>query len=193
MREAVHLYGRRALLGAVVAATMPAMPQRMNAATPVPLKTILALPGFAEAQQFDADYADDLHPLCQRHVSVERVVTSNYPEGRMVAHFAGTDVGPPGIGAVVKIGCDEDSIKDAESKRSGLREWSFDAYIDGTGDNVDAGDNVHVGRWHPAIDEDPTASWEGIRWKDGNRWVVISKPSTPLRTASAAAPAADAQ
>jgi hypothetical protein len=29
-----------------------------------------------------------------------------------------------------------------------------------------------VGRWHERDSEDGDGDWEGIRWKDGNRWIA---------------------
>jgi hypothetical protein len=107
MRDVVAVCGRRALVGAVLAVTLagpravPAAPfpasRRLAPSPSQPLTT----PGAEAAARFDADFADALHPLCERHVAVERVVTSRHPEGRMVARITGTDVGPSGIGPFV--------------------------------------------------------------------------------------------
>ena len=58
-------------------------------------------------RRFEADYADMLHPLCERHIRIE----GKTPSGEFVARISGTDVGPPGIGPTVKIACDEENIR----------------------------------------------------------------------------------
>ena len=77
-------------------------------------------------------------------------------------------MGPVGIGPYVNITCDAENIK-----RYKLRTWEFDARISADGKTVDAGDGVHVGKWHSATEDQ---NWEGIRWLDGNRWLVAVRP-----------------
>jgi hypothetical protein len=122
------------------------------------------------AMRFEADYSDQLHPMCERHIRVERRVSEASGKANFVAHFSGTDVGPPGIGDVVRLSCEEENI--AKYK---LREWAFDAKISSEGDLVDAGDGIHNGKF---LDLTKDRDWEGIRWKDGNRWIVVSRPTT---------------
>ena len=123
-------------------------------------------PPIVLARRFDADYEDALHPLCERHIRVD----TSQPAGSFggwIAHFYGTDVGPPGIGQKVSIACDEENIK-----RYTLREWEFDAKISPDGISIDAGDGVHVGQWREQTPAKDGTTWSGIRWADGNKWVV---------------------
>ena len=142
-----------------------------------------------DALRFEGVYADRLHPLCERRITVDRepVLVTSSDTTYYTAHFSGTDVGPPGIGALVKIACDEDNIKQHQ-----LREWSFDARISADGDRVDAGDNVHVGRWHASVvsEEGAADEWTGIRWKDSNRWFLVDEAEAVATTTAATAAAA---
>lgn len=124
----------------------------------------------SRARRFSGAFDDKLHPLCERRVVVDDVVKKGVDgSSYFLAQFSGTDVGPPGIGNVVEIGCDE-----YNQERYKLREWEFEAQISVDGSTVDAGDNVHVGRWHSASEEQP---WEGILWRDQNRWVRVPPTS----------------
>ena len=137
-----------------------------------------------QARRFDADYSDILHPLCERHVRVDTSQATG--DGGWVAHFYGTDVGPPGIGQKVSISCAEDNIK-----RYTLRDWEFDAKISSDGQRIDAGDGVHVGQWREQTPSRDGTTWSGIRWSDGNKWVVtIPDPNeTPVAGRPADMPA----
>jgi len=152
----------------LLAAGSFALPSALRAEPPPKPKAVGPLAALARSRvpfvpaafEYVGDYDDRLHPLCARHISVEGEQT---PSGAFIAHFSGTDVGPPGIGAAVSIGCDEQNVLKYK-----LREWDFDARISADGTQVDAGDGVHVGQWHRPSSTD---EWAGIRWKDGNRWV----------------------
>ena len=141
------------------------------------LGAVLPMPAFAQrslnqalARRFEANYADALHPLCERHISVD---AQPRPSGEWTAHISGTDVGPQGIGQTVMIGCDDTNIN-----RYQLREWSFDAKISADGERIDAGDRVHVGSWHSREQSNKDGTiWSGIRWNDGNKWSVLSQSS----------------
>ncbi|KAK7249999.1 hypothetical protein SO694_000056122 [Aureococcus anophagefferens] len=50
-----------------------------------------------------------------------------------------------------------------------LREWAFDGEI--KGDEISAGDGVHEGRWNQPKKDSPNPR-TGIRWADGNRWIL---------------------
>jgi len=70
----------------------------------------------------------------------------------------------------VSIACDAENVE-----RYKLREFAFDGEI--AGDKIDAGDGVHVGRFNRGGGEN---AWTGIRWRDGNRWIVIPDAVKPL-------------
>jgi hypothetical protein len=116
-----------------------------------------------DPQTFAHEYSDPLHPSCRRHIQV----LSN--EGNF--RYDGTAVGPKND--PVLRGCSE-----AEIQRYGLRVGSFEGQI--TGDRISAGDGVHEGVWEPAIKSViegdgshlPYADVDGIRWNDGNKWIV---------------------
>ncbi|EOD04530.1 hypothetical protein EMIHUDRAFT_453850 [Emiliania huxleyi CCMP1516] len=149
-------------------------------------------PGRFRATRFEGEYSDLLHPLCDRKIAVDTSALKQSGGGDyFLATFSGNDIGPPGVGNVVRASCDAESVS-----RYGLRDWSFEARISGDGEQarkraksegstrdiyhsvnaacrlpqVDAGDGVHVGRWHPRAADGE--AWEGIRWKDGNRWLL---------------------
>jgi len=119
------------------------------------------------AYRFDNAYADDMHPGCDRRIVVEPVPTTRAGGGdekSFPVKFSGTDVGPDGIGPIVRIACTDETIEKYK-----LRSWAFDGRVNVEGTDIDAGDGIHVGRWHAPTDEEP---WAGIRWADGNRWIV---------------------
>lgn len=111
-----------------------------------------------------------MHPGCSRRIVVERRRCPEAEGYEYIAHFSMTDVGPPGIGHVVKIACDEHTMG-----REQIRHWSFEARISPDGEHIDAGDGIHVGRFREANPDDE-APWEGIRFRDGNRWVLLGRP-----------------
>ena len=59
------------------------------------------------------------------------------------------------------MACDAVTIE-----KYGLRNFEFEGKVDG--DVVDAGDGVHEGVYKSLRNGD---TFEGIRWKDGNRWI----------------------
>ena len=140
---------RRAVGSCVASASLAAGALGACAATP------------ATVTRFEGEYADQLHPLCERRITVEALDTK---PRRYVAHFSGTDVGPRGIGPLVVIACDQANIDKYK-----LREWAFDGEI--KGDEISAGDGVHEGRWNQPKKDSPNP-WTGIRWADGNRWIL---------------------
>lgn len=143
---------RRGVLLSALAASLPARRAAASNFTPR-----------ISTSKFTATYSDDLHPHCDRVITIERT-----PRGD-VAHFTMSDVGPPGIGNVVNIACDNET-----EQKYGLRRWSFDARIDGS--QIDAGDGVHIGQFHMPSKDD-AEQWEGIRWRDGNRWIKLRSAS----------------
>lgn len=139
-------------------------------------------PAAVLARNFEADYRDNLHPMCERHVRVERNAA---PGGGWIAHFSGTDVGPPGIGGYVMIACDEENIEKYK-----LRTFEFDARISDDGVSVDARDGVHSGLWYEVQPDGDQPGSSGIQWNDGNKWTVMPAgdlgspaPAPPLTAA----------
>ena len=159
-------------------------PLRSLAATAVAAALALAQPASARPPSpsvWQASYADQLHPGCERKISIEkngdRVIAHFAGAGaastflprrsRRWRHNAGTDVGPKGIGDKVFLACSPDNVEKYK-----LRTWAFDGEI--VGDRIDAGDGVHAGTWNVNFKgaENP---WTGIRWKDGNRWLKLEE------------------
>ena len=123
----------------------------------------------ANVKRFEGEYSDRLHPQCLRRITIEPEIKVSSLDSRRkywVAHFVGNDVGPPGIGPLVQISCSDENIE----KYGPLRDWAFDAQISADGERVDARDDAHEGRFHKANPDEGGEDWEGIRWKDGNRW-----------------------
>jgi hypothetical protein len=103
---------------------------------------------------FTNDYSDPLHPLCERHVKVSS-------DGKAF-HFSGTQGKP---------GCTPGEIKEF-----GISKKAFDGFIDGT--KISAGDGIHEGVWEPANSATTKLGYEdtdGVRWEDGNKWIVKQK------------------
>ena len=163
------------------------------------------IPPAALARRFEADYEDVLHPMCERHIRVER---DPAPGGGWIAHYAGTDVGPEGIGQSVKVACNDETISEGHpSNHRGthavthcalvrcaelykLRTVQFDARISADGNSIDAGDGVHVGQFRTDQPSKEGGTWSGIRWNDGNKWVVTDRPSLSSGTERRVPPAA---
>ena len=111
---------------------------------------------------YSHDYADPLHPLCKRRVTVL--------EDGKTFKYRGTRVGA--TESEVLRGCSKQEIKEY-----GLFVGQFQGEILDNG-RISAGDGVHEGVWEPAgsVSADvPFASVDGIRWNDGNKWTVLTK------------------
>ena len=135
--------------------------------------------------KFEGEYDDQLHPLCERKISV-RVDNPGTKERKYWATISGNDVGPVGIGDKVYLPCDE-KAKSLYASRT----FSFEAIISPDGEAVDAGDGIHVGRYKSERRGD---DFDGIRWQDGNRWVRRKEqPDEDAAAAAAAAAAAPAK
>jgi len=117
---------------------------------------------------FNHEYSDPLHPLCKRKIAVN--------EDGMTFHYSGTGVKSlPGDDASVLRGCTPKEIKEFGSRQS-----AFDGEIL-SGNKITAGDGIHEGIWEPANSKKGNLGYEdkdGIRWNDGNKWVVNDKPGT---------------
>jgi len=119
-----------------------------------------------DATVLNHNYADPLHPLCERKIEVAA-------DGKTF-HYSGTAVGPKGD--TVLRGCTPQEIKDF-----GLRQGAFDGFVL-DGNRVSVGDGIHEGVWEPANSVKTTLGFEdqdGIRWNDGNKWVVIDAKKGP--------------
>lgn len=110
------------------------------------------------------DYSDPLHPLCERHIVVN--------DNGKTFHYSGTAVGPKGD--PILRGCSPEEIQLYK-----LRQGSFDGFIlTNDGNKISAGDGIHEGIWESANTVDPSipyATVDGIRWNDGNKWLVLPK------------------
>eukprot|EP00587_Corethron_hystrix_P013117 CAMPEP_0113298290 /NCGR_PEP_ID=MMETSP0010_2-20120614/797_1 /TAXON_ID=216773 ORGANISM="Corethron hystrix, Strain 308" /NCGR_SAMPLE_ID=MMETSP0010_2 /ASSEMBLY_ACC=CAM_ASM_000155 /LENGTH=197 /DNA_ID=CAMNT_0000151321 /DNA_START=53 /DNA_END=646 /DNA_ORIENTATION=- /assembly_acc=CAM_ASM_000155 len=136
--------------------------------TVVPPRPTVAAPprsSSRSAARFAAEYDDMLHPGCDRRIEVDPTpIRGDFGESRFLVRFSGTDVGPDGLGPIIRLGCTEETVQKYK-----LRSWSFEGRVNAAGTDIDAGDNVHVGRWHVPTEDQ---AWAGIRWADGNRWIV---------------------
>jgi hypothetical protein len=126
-----------------------------------------ASPAFAGGDAFDPslftnDYSDPLHPMCKRHIEVAA-------DGKTF-HYSGTAVGPKDD--PVLRGCSQ-----AEMREYKLRKGEFDGIILDN-NRVSAGDGIHEGVWEPAGSVPSSRDYadvDGIRWNDGNKWIVERK------------------
>uniref|UniRef100_A0A7S1VKV3 Uncharacterized protein n=1 Tax=Grammatophora oceanica TaxID=210454 RepID=A0A7S1VKV3_9STRA len=130
------------------------------------LATLLAVsflaPISADARPsvFTNDYADPFHPLCERHILVSKDLKT--------FHYSGTAVGPKDD--PVRRGCSPDEVA-----KYGLRQGAFDGLLLSE-TQISAGDGIHEGVWEPANSAKTKLGYEekdGIRWNDGNKWVVL--------------------
>lgn len=125
-----------------------------------------ALPASAfvgDPSVYNHEYADPLHHSCKRRIEVSK-------DGKTF-HYSGTAVGPKDD--PVSRGCSNDEIRQHK-----LRFESFDGFVRDDG-RISAGDNAHEGVWEPAGSVSASLEYEdvdGIRWNDGNKWIVQKKP-----------------
>lgn len=124
---------------------------------------VLILPAHAiDSSVFTNEYSDPFHPLCKRRIEVSA-------DGKSF-HYSGTAVGPKDD--PVRRGC---TIE--EMRKYKLRTGAFDGIILDNG-KISAGDGIHEGAWEPAGSATTDLGYEdvdGIRWNDGNQWLVIKK------------------
>ena len=122
-----------------------------------------------DPNNFNGDYADPLHPLCERHIQVSS-------DGKTF-HYSGTAVGPKDMKDPILRGCTKE-----EQEKFGLRQGSFDGLIIENGKAVSVGDGIHEGVWEdatiPVSDGVSGGGVDGIRWNDGNKWTKISPQSS---------------
>jgi hypothetical protein len=135
---------------------------------PLLLTGLIALPANAavDGRIYTNDYSDPFHPLCKRHIQVVR-------DGKSF-RYSGTAVGKKND--PIERGCSPEEIREF-----GLRQGKFEGVI--TEDNkISAGDGIHEGIWEPASSATTNLGFEdvdGIRWNDGNKWVVKDNKKTP--------------
>eukprot|EP00522_Entomoneis_paludosa_P007668 CAMPEP_0172438900 /NCGR_PEP_ID=MMETSP1065-20121228/25_1 /TAXON_ID=265537 /ORGANISM="Amphiprora paludosa, Strain CCMP125" /LENGTH=288 /DNA_ID=CAMNT_0013187495 /DNA_START=43 /DNA_END=909 /DNA_ORIENTATION=+ len=131
-------------------------------------KLIAATP--EKAALLNNDYADPLHPYCRRRITAS-------PNGKSF-HFIGTLVTSNKKGEDVSMrGCSPE-----ETAKYTLKSKEFDGYVfveDTATQNLvlSVGDGVHEGIWEAAntASNAPYADLDGIRWNDGNKWIVSSQ------------------
>ena len=120
---------------------------------------------------FNRQYQDPQHPLCQRRIEVSHDGIS--------FHFEGTAVGSDDSFMSEGRGCSPEDIK----KFGGIRRVSLDGSIIVDDDRkgnprlvlTDKNDVNLQGVWEPA-DNDSSNDADGIRWSNGNKWLVKNKP-----------------
>ena len=113
---------------------------------------------------FNNDYADPFHPYCHRKIVVSA-------DGKTF-HFSGTGVGSPEDDKVPLRGCSTE-----ERKEYAVRNVEFDGQIL-AGYRISVGDGIHEGVWEPKNTATTSLGYEdvdGIRWNDGNKWIVESQ------------------
>jgi hypothetical protein len=130
---------------------------------PVFLAGTLAIsPALAvDSTVFNNEYADPFHPFCHRKIEVSR-------DGKTF-HYSGTAVGPKGEEGPLR-GCSPEEIKTYK-----VRQGAFDGEILAPGNRISAGDGIHEGVWEPTNSAAATLAYadvDGIRWNDGNKWIV---------------------
>lgn len=119
------------------------------------------------------EYLDPLHPQCRRTIQVDK-------DGKTF-HYSGTGVGSKDD--TVLRGCSPGEIQ-----KYGLRTGSFDGQIIMPGLQLSVGDGIHEGKWEPANSVTTTPNnlqfkaVDGIRWNDGNKWIVKDETPKPLTT-----------
>ena len=130
---------------------------------------LVSAPSYAafDLNVFAHDYDDPLHPLCRRHITILNTKDGSF-------RYDGTAVGPKGADSTVLRGCSKEEIK-----TYGLRTGTFTGNI--VDNTISAGDGIHEGVWEPAgsVVGDVTIKYtnvDGIRWNDGNKWIVKQKP-----------------
>lgn len=134
---------------------------------PLLLTGLIALPANAvvDGRVYTNDYSDPFHPLCKRHIQVERDAKT--------FRYWGTAVGPKND--PIERGCSPEEIREY-----GLRQGKFEGII--TEENkISAGDGIHEGVWEPASSATTNLGYEdvdGIRWNDGNKWVTKETKGT---------------
>lgn len=127
---------------------------------PFLLASSLGFPANAASSVFTNDFADPLHPGCRRHVEVNGDGTS--------FHYSGTSVGPEDD--PVARGCSPQEIK-----QFGIQRKQLNGVI-GDGNKLSVGNLEGV--WEPAGSATTNLGYEdvdGIRWNDGNKWIVQPK------------------
>ena len=108
------------------------------------------------------DYSDPFHPFCKRHIQIARDV-------RSFSYWGTAAKGEDVIGR----GCSP-----KEAQEYGIRKGAFNGQILQPGNRISAGDGIHEGVWEPAGTATTTLGYEdvdGIRWNDGNKWIVKQK------------------
>lgn len=116
------------------------------------------------------EYSDPLHPQCRRTIQVDK-------DGKTF-HYSGTGVKSNDDDSILR-GCSPEEIK-----KYGLRTGSFDGQILQPELRLSVGDGIHEGQWEPANSvTTPGLQYknvDGIRWNDGNKWIVKDDGPKPL-------------
>lgn len=147
---------------------------------PVVMACTIAFPAFAatattgsfnfDSKLFSNDYEDPLHPFCRRHIQVSSV------DGSHSFTYSGSSVDSPKDDPRL-YGCSP-----KETKQFGrLQKDTFGGTItDNKITGIDKNGQTLQGVWEPAGSVAATTTKElgdvdGIRWSDGNKWIVKEK------------------
>jgi len=122
------------------------------------------------AAVLSTEYADPLHPYCRRRIEVA--------SSGKTFRYIGTSVVGPKDDSVLR-GCSPEEqqkfkLKSGEFKGRILLNPNENTLV------VSAGDGIHEGVWEPKNTARTKLGYEdldGIRWQDGNKWVVQSQAS----------------
>jgi hypothetical protein len=172
-----NIANRQAFLSAILGGSVVMMATGAGAlpataaATPPAVVVVVAAKN-EDPSVYNHEYADPLHPLCKRRIDVS-------PDGKTF-HYSGTAVGPKNddddlaFNNDPRRGCSKDEIREYK-----LRFGSSNGIVLDDG-RISAGDNnLHEGVWEPARSASTMLGYEdvdGIRWNDGNKWIVQEKP-----------------
>lgn len=138
-------------------------PQKVVASAILALSVAITPANALDSAIFTNEYADPFHPNCERKIQVSK-------DGKTF-HYSGTAVGPKGEEGPLR-GCSAEEIKLYK-----LRKGAFDGEILDS-NRISAGDGIHEGVWEPKNSVSTNLGFEdvdGIRWNDGNKWVVKSQ------------------
>ncbi|KAL3925933.1 MAG: hypothetical protein SGILL_000076 [Bacillariaceae sp.] len=114
-----------------------------------------------EAYVFNHEYEDPSHPECKRKIQVNKDGNS--------FKYTGTAVGDKNDSTI--RGCSYKEIKE-----NGIRRENFEGRVL-LDVKLELGETKRVGLWEPAVTDSDA---DGIRWSDGDKWIVKEKPPSTV-------------